>query len=57
VINPEILSNKPTHICPKNGPIKVFTDTIHNETATAEILTGKNKGKWTTVNVSKLKKT
>ncbi len=54
-INPEILSNKPTHICPNNGLIKVFTlkvkttDINGRPLRTAEILTGKNAGKWTTV--------
>ncbi len=54
-INPEILSNKATHICPRYGLIKVFTLKVQGTDRdgrllhTAEILTGDNAGKWTTV--------
>ena len=52
--NLEILSNKPTHYCPTDGMIKVFTtpkatDRVGRELVTAEILEGKDAGKWTTV--------
>ena len=53
--NPEILSTTPTHYCPTNGMIKAFTpklqatDRVGRELLTAEILEGKDAGKWTTV--------
>ena len=53
--NPEILSTKPTHYCSTLGMIKVFTpkvqatDRVGRELLTAEILEGKDAGKWTTV--------
>ncbi len=61
-INPEILSNKATHICPKNGLIKVFTLKVEGTDRdgrllrTAEILTGDDAGKWTTVFADEIQK-
>ena len=54
-INPEILSDKATHVCPTYGPIKVFTlkvqatDRNGRLLHTAEILTGDKAGSWATV--------
>ncbi len=54
-INPEILSNTATHICPTYGPIKVFTLKVQGTDRdgrllhTAEILTGDKAGSWATV--------
>lgn len=46
--NPELLSDKPTHI--HNGvKVKLFTGFT-----TAEIMEGPDKGKWTTVEIDKL---
>lgn len=53
--NPEILSDKPTHI--HNGlKVKVFSQTVLFGPASAEIMEGENKGKWTTVLISDLEK-
>lgn len=53
--NPEILSDKPTHT--HDGiKVKVFTKTMVNDIATAEIMEGPDKGKWTTVFLDRLKK-
>ena len=47
-INPELLSDKPTHSY--NGiKVKLFTGLT-----TAEIMEGPDKGKWTTVEIDKL---
>lgn len=47
-INPELLSDKPTHTY--NGvKVKLFTGLT-----TAEIMEGPDKGKWTTVELDKL---
>ncbi len=60
--NPEILSNKATHISPKYGPIKVFTlkvkgtDRNGRLLCTAEILTGDAAGKWGSFYVDEIKK-
>ena len=60
--NPEILSDKATHVCPINGLIKVFTLKVQGTDRngrllhTAEILTGDNAGKWTTVFDDEIKK-
>lgn len=52
-LNPEILSNKPTHIF--NGTkVKVFTRDGQLLT-TAEIMEGPDAGKWTTIIISELK--
>ena len=54
-INPEILSDKATHVCPTYGPIKVFTLKVQGTDRngrllhTAEILTGDKAGSWVTV--------
>ena len=53
-INPELLSQNPTHVF-DNQLVKVFQSTIDKEsnTATAEIMDGPDKGKWTTVYLDK----
>ena len=54
-INPELLSEKPTHRFNGNL-VKVFKSTIMETNkgllATAEILDGPNKGKWTCFMIS-----
>lgn len=53
-VNPELLSNKATHIY--NGvKVKVFTRNGEYNT-TAEIMEGPDKGKWTTVELNKIVK-
>lgn len=53
-INPEILSQEPTHLY--NGRlVKVFMSTAFGSTATAEIMEGVSKGRWTTVFLKRLK--
>jgi len=60
--NPEILSDKATHICPKFGPIKVFTLNVQGTDRdgrllrTGEILTGPAAGKWSTFYDDEIKK-
>jgi len=54
--NPEITSNEATHITGKGDLVKVFTSTVRGEFASAEILSGSDKGKWTTVELNKCKK-
>lgn len=53
-INPELLSDKPTHVF--NGTkVKVFTDTCPGtDYRTAEIMEGPDADKWTTVIVADL---
>jgi len=53
-VNPELMSDEPTHIY--NGlKIKLFTSIpITNDHGTAEIMEGEDKGKWTTILFSKL---
>ena len=54
-INPILLSDEPTHIF--NGTlVKVFPSTQFGNTATAEIMVGEFKGKWTTVYLDRAKK-
>jgi hypothetical protein len=53
--NPEITSNKATHITEKGDLVKVFTSTVRGEFASAEILSGPDQGKWTTVELNKCK--
>lgn len=48
-INPELLSDKPTHVF-RGIKVKVFTGLT-----TAEIMEGAHKGKWTTVVLKELK--
>ena len=60
--NPEILSDKATHVCPTYGLIKVFNlkvqgaDRNGRSLHTAEILTGDKAGSWTTVYDDEIKK-
>ena len=60
--NPEILSDKATHVHPTYGLIKVFTLRVQGTDRngrllhTAEILTGNKAGLWTTVYDDEIKK-
>lgn len=58
-INPDLLYDKPTHIHPEYGPVKVYVDLcgIANGQIcfSAEIMTGPSAGKLTTVEAKKLK--
>lgn len=51
-INPELISNKPTHTH-KGVKVKVFTKN-GKLTSTAEIMEGPDKSKWTTVSIQDL---
>lgn len=53
-INLELLSQNPTHVF-ENQLVKVFQSTISRDLqmATAEIMDGPDKGKWTTVYLDK----
>ena len=54
-INPELLSQDPTHFSEEHGClVKVFNSTASICTATAEIMEGPHKGKWTTVRLDRL---
>lgn len=57
-INPDLLYDKPTHIHPEYGAVKVFVKTaaVWNGQIcfSAEIMTGTDKGKMTTVEAKKL---
>ena len=61
-IDPQILSDKATHICPTYGPIKVFTLKVQGTDRdgrllhTAEIMTGDKAGDWLTVYDDEIKK-
>jgi hypothetical protein len=47
-INPELLSQKPTHFDKKkNVKVKIFLSTHFGPSVTAEIMEGENKGDWT----------
>jgi len=52
-INPEILSQEPTHIF-KGVKVKVFKSTCHGDVAIGEIMEGEDKGKLTTLCLSQL---
>lgn len=60
--NPEIVSNKATHVHPVYGAIKVFTLKVQGTDRngrllhTAEIMTGDKAGDWLTVYADEIKK-
>lgn len=48
-INPELLSQKPTHFDKDKGvKVKIFKSTKAVDSVTAEIMEGEDIGKWTT---------
>lgn len=51
-INPELLKRKPTHLF--NGDaVKLFRSTQNGNLVCGEIMDGVDKGKWTTVDLTK----
>lgn len=52
-LNSELLSDKPTHKW-EGVLVKVFGSTKMGNSASAEIMEGEDKGKWTSVKISEL---